>query len=685
MPNKVFWLLKTYGLYGLLYRTYYEFSKKIGILKRRYPPISPQKITNNTFIEKELSSKNHGLFLDFDYIDWEFIKNHLDFDSIAQNMQGIYKVFSKTKINYGNPIEWDRHPISKKKFGSNLHWTEIENTPISVGDIKYYWEISRFRFAALLVLAYHCTKNDDYFNHFWECFNSWIESNPPELGVNWRCGQEISIRVLFWTIAYFGFFKNKNFSHSKKVMLLNHIIYSAKHVRKNMNFAYRTVRNNHVITEATMLYVVSTLFPFLKESKRWKKHGKKILEKEALRQIFPDGTYIQYSFNYHRMILELYSLCLFVAKRNKDYLSDSVKKRLLMSVKQLFNLQNDINGRLPNFGSNDGTQLLPFTGKCNYLDYRPQIQTIYYLLTGKKLYNAGDWDIYPYILVGEVFRSTKNAIIQKKESSSYKYGGLHVFRGINSNAFFHCGNYRSRPSQSDMFHFDFWYKGKNILIDTGTYLYNSPDKFEEYSFSPAAHNTIIVDNKFQMLKGKRFLWYNWTRVSINSIYKNNDIDLIEAEHFGYTKLIHRRGILRVHDTWIVVDDIFGKGKTPSIIQRWLLHPNLHIENKDNKIAIFIDQKLNLIMETIHNTETITRISKANDSAPDGWVSFYYGNRAPTTFLDIEPKSGLPIRLITTIYLESNAPNFSINKFKIEDFEIILNGINNKNIFNVTKA
>ena len=48
---------------------------------------------------------------------------------------------------------------------------------------------------------------------------------------------------------------------------------------------------------------------------------------------------------------------------------------------------------------------------------------------------------------------------------------------------------------------DVWYKGENILMDGGSYKYNTDASDINY-FMRQSHNTIMLGNNNQMLKGQ---------------------------------------------------------------------------------------------------------------------------------------------------------------------------------------
>src|SRR5690606_4241552 len=120
-------------------------------------------------------------------------------------------------------------------------------------------------------------------------------------GPNWMCSQEISIRVLNWFFVLFYFRNSPVLTDHRVNIILQSITDQMQHVWSNRRFARYLVRNNHVLSESLALYVTGVLMPFLPESNRWEKEGKATFENEIMHQIYEDGTYLQFSMNYHRM------------------------------------------------------------------------------------------------------------------------------------------------------------------------------------------------------------------------------------------------------------------------------------------------------------------------------------------------------------------------------------------------
>ena len=100
------------------------------------------------------------------------------------------------------------------------------------------------------------------------------------------------------------------------------------------------------------------------------KLGRKWLENRGKYLIEEDGTFSQYSVNYHRMMLDTYSF-VEVWRRNlslKSFSSD-LTERLKSASLWLHGLVSSVSGDAPNIGANDGALLLRLTD-APFRDYR---------------------------------------------------------------------------------------------------------------------------------------------------------------------------------------------------------------------------------------------------------------------------------------------------------------------------
>jgi len=663
-------IIKEYGIGWVLFRGYYELKRRLGILKLQF---KPRKIHDDflfsALIDKGIKDKKEfieywrqhkGKFI-FDAMDIPAIGKFLNqwlteeektrIISIANRaIKGEILCFSKWFGNYGSPPDWFLNPMTGKRAPNNLHWTSIDELALECGDVKMVWEASRFPQVYYYIRAYALTGDEKYPDAFWQQVESWIAQNPPELGINWKDGQEVSLRIITWIFALYAFHTSPASSAERIFNLIKYILYSAIRVKKNFSFALWGLRNNHAVSEATAIFLFGLLFPFFNCSKKFFRIGLSQLEKLGKQQIQEDGSYIQHSFNYHRLVLHLYSLSLRCAELNSISFSSRLLELLKKAIYFLYNHQDAVTGFVPNYGPNDGALLLPLT-TCDYRDYRPCLQALHYILEGKRLYPPGKYDEELLWLCGLQALSSE-ILTLSRSSMAYRSGGYYVIRTNNNFAMIRCKSYKKfRPNQADMLHFDLWMEGENVLCDAGSFSYNT-SPFDKYFVSTSAHNTVIINGKDQMKKLSRFMWLDWTRAKENFFITGNDIQYFEGEHYGYKGFVHRRAIINLENLWVIVDDIISKKniqKEVEINQHWLISPIFDNYFQKGGLLVFEAKNRELVFLVKSTFEVRINLQKGNADIPDGWVSFYYGEKLPTYSLNLSGKTKeRDARIITII-------------------------------------
>lgn len=543
-----------------IYRVKHELSKRFGVLKKAHPQglVLNRKVNKNELITsvKKLSLFNTEIIKinEAELIDLEFKAKKI--------INGEIQFFNADWINLGHEYNWITNPLTSYTYDIKKHWSEIPDFSELAGDIKYVWEKSRFSWLMPLIkYDFHFSK--DLSELVFSEIESWIDNNPINMGPNWRCSQEISLRIFNWYFAISYYKESKNFTEERWSKIQNVIYASLHHVYHHIDFSRIAVRNNHAITETLFLALSEVLFPFIPETKEWTKKGRHWFEEEISYQIYDDGTFLQFSMNYHRVVIQLLTLGISVAEKAGNPFSKEVYEKAYKSTNFLFQCLQKENGWLPNYGSNDGALFFPWSD-TDYRDYRPQLNSLHYLLTGKDLFSdvkfseeKNWWGLIPT----NRYKFEKLQFFQGIQE--YPVGGYVLIRDLETFTFIRCGSHKDRPAQADNLHMDIWVKGVNVFRDSGTYQYNTKEELVNYFTGTHSHNSVIVDNKSQMQKGSRFIWYYWTQ-KIKSKISEDDKGFhfegsIKAFQFLNKEGVHTRKVTknRNENVWVVEDLIEG--------------------------------------------------------------------------------------------------------------------------------
>lgn len=536
-------LARDMGVRYVLFRFWYEIQRKSGLLKRRFPVNQPML----DFVSKEQwISDSPRFFFDIekpDQFDGDFSILKKRVEALKENK--LY-CFHSTWLSL---TAWHVNPVNGYAYDLRAHWTHISDFSTVAGDIKYVWEQSRFAFLYDLV-RYDLHFKEDQSELVLSKIESWIHGNPVNCGPNWICSQEIALRVLNWTFALQYYKKSANLTEPRFHTILNSIYRQMQHVAENIEFSRIAVRNNHALTETLSLYLIGLLFPFFPESAQWKGKGKKWFEEEIAYQIDDEGAYLQFSMNYHRVVVQLLTWAIRLAELNEEKWKPIVYERARKSIYFLTSCQDEITGWLPHYGNNDGALFFPLTD-CHYRDFRPQLYALSTLLEGDLYYGAGIWQEEAY-WIGKVFGNVESkgmVVNHTPQVTAFPKSGYLVIRDRQTVTFLRCGKYRTRPFQADHLHLDIWADGENILHDAGTYLYNTKKNWIDYFSGTAAHNTVMLGDYDQMRKGPGFIWFDWIKKSQASYEVEADAVILEAEFEGFRRagkgIVHQRKVTKI--------------------------------------------------------------------------------------------------------------------------------------------
>ncbi len=610
MFKKIYYLLRVFpklGYKNVAYMLWYRFSMKTGIRKLYF---QTNEIPKGIFFEQ--------CEVDNSYPEnWKpALKKRID-----QLVEGKLNWFFHHTHAVGDPPNWHLNPFSGDQITNPIkHWTKFNDFDLEIGDIKTVWEPSRFDWLTDLARGYRVFGDKKYLDTINNWLNDWLQNNPVNLSLNWRCGQEASIRVFKLFTASVILKQSNNIASTLDDLIWYHL----KRIKGNIRYSI-VQDNNHGTSEAAGLYIGSLWLLNQKElSKKkkdklenWRELGRNLLKERINTLVGKDGTFAQKSVTYHRLVIDTLSIVIQAQKLFDDPPFDTkTLQRLEKLGKWQVNMTISENGDAPNIGSNDGA-MLESLHECGYRDFRPSSQQFFGLLKCQKVYPKGIWDEPLYwrsqIDLDEIPKTTfqlPDLQLLDKQFLIIRNGEIKCFLKIPDSEF--------RPGL-DVFHLDIWYKGENIFLDSGSYSYNK-GKETEYFKSIKAHNTVQFGSYEPMPKISHFLNGEWITPSyISEPYKENDFGNWEGAYVDYLGNKHKR-TLQVSKSMVrVIDEV--ETNEQAVVR---FHLNEKVQKKTDNSFSFTKGTI-----TFFNTQDIA-ISESNHS-------LFYMNKKRHTLLDAKFK------------------------------------------------
>jgi hypothetical protein len=483
-------------------------------------------------------------------------------------LTGSLAYFSTHKMQVGSPPDWFFDPFRSSRIEHSGHWSSFDD--FADGDIKVIWEPSRFEWMPRLAQAWILSGKDKYLAALNGWLKDWIEGNPPNVGPNWKCGQETSIRLLniLLTTRLLG-------THGRAPAgLVDLVALHCKRIRATLRYAV-SQNNNHGTSEAAALFVGGAWLAHQKgsssvpaRSRGWRDAGRTWLEDRVSKLVEADGSFAQYSVNYHRVFVDtMNQVESWRRELEEEPFSGGFSSRCRDAVEWLRVMTDDHSGDAPNIGANDGARLYDLS-TTPYRDHRPSVQLGSLLFKGERVFESDTSD-EPLSWLGLPVPAMAPAA---KESRVFPDGGYVTIRKGAAWGVLRAPNFRFRPGHADALHLDLWSRGENILRDGGTYSYNTEPRWLDYFSGTESHNTVQFDGRDQMPRLGRFLYGAWLGTDeMGGLVDENGSIRWSGSYTDHAGCHHRRTVEATDRVWTVTDEFHGFRERA--VLRWRLIPD----------------------------------------------------------------------------------------------------------------
>jgi len=545
------------------------------------------------------------------------------------------------------PPDWLANPLTGQRVAQPQRpWWQIPDFDPAVGDIKLIWELSRMDW--VIAFAQRARNGDAAaLARLNGWLADWCQHNSPYLGPNWKCGQEASMRVMHLAMAALILGQVQQPASGLRDLVQLHLQRIAPTVQYAM-----AQDNNHGTSEAAALFMGGSWLAALgvAEGAQWARTGRRWLENRGARLIGPQGSFSQYSLNYHRVMLDTFCMAeVWRRHLNLPAFSAQWQERALAATHWLHHMVNPVSGDGPNLGANDGARLLQLTNTA-YRDYRPSVQLAMALFGNCRAdfsrpcrlkstpQDTGESDALAWLgvpLPEKIAPPPGNLIADD--------GGFAILRRGAAMAMLRYPRFRFRPSQADALHLDLWLGGDNLLRDAGSYSYNTEPELLNYFGGTASHNTVQYDDRDQMPRLSRFLFGDWLKTSlIEPMTEDAQATRFGAGYVDNNRASHQRRISLAATHLQVVDEVAGF-KVKAVL-RWRLMPgDWHVCGSrapaTMDVVTSIAARAPLLQGenaagehtiTVQATMPITRCEIVQ-----GWESRHYLEKTPVPVLEIE--------------------------------------------------
>jgi len=573
-------------------------------------------------------------------------------------------IFGKT-LNYSKAgINWHSDIFSGKSFPLIFSKKiNIRNNPAL--SAKNVWEVNRLQFLHHISLNYRQTGNPEYLDQFVRIMNSWIDSNPYLLGINWYSNIEINIRLINWFFCWEILDVSKLTGQNRqfeKFVTEKWIPSIYQHCKYSYGNPSRfSSANNHLIAEYSGLFIASSKWKF-KEAGSWLKYAAKGLEKEIVKQ-HSSGINKEEAAEYIQFITDFFLLAFVAGSKSNNHFSENYT-RILKLIFEYILAFTDIKGNHPNYGDGDDGKVVSFSAARHFNNFISLLTSASIIFRDSKFkLGTTSFDLKNQILFGntgkEIFESLPENV-KNRNSAFYSKEGHHIFRNQKNGKEIYL-HFNAAPlgylslaahGHADALSFILNINGYFIIVDAGTYSYHVSKKWRNYFVSTKAHNTISIDGRNQARQAGDTMWSDHYSCQVVEEKHNGILDSVTAEHNGYDRIKHRREIWfnKPGNSFTVSDEIIMIDKIEQeCVLLHHLHPDIKVERlSPNRFSLLHPSGIRLSVSM--QDFSFCSIINGEEDPVLGWYSDSFMEKVPTSVLCAKKTIKQSFKSITKILI-----------------------------------
>ncbi|MFV0465910.1 MAG: heparinase II/III family protein [Lachnospiraceae bacterium] len=477
------------------------------------------------------------------------------------------------KFSFIDP--WDMEQCQEiYHFEKEIDWNFSAN-----GDPEWIYMLNRHRFLVSLAKAYAISGDKKYAAGFLDLILDWIEKNPLNsitMKSSWRT-IDVGVRLWHWLEAIPFFLNDINdedlLQVMKSIQLQGDYLYS--------NNQWNKIHSNWGVIENTGLFALAAKYDFMDTDRKWYHSAKQFLIECLKVQILPDGMHWEQLSSYHYEVM----LCVLNVLMTQ-YLSDEEMDATFLIYLEQMMLAASV------WMQPDGYQVC--MGDSDRVYIKVELDLSKWILYGasdasiRKIGEEWGWYFQALRTDQRSKDQRKSILYEPKDVPNYLSDSGHHMLGDRNNSnspwiLFSSGEMGGGHGHMDMLHFNYWYKGRVILGDSGRYTYRDDSVLRKYLKSMEAHNTLSVDEQSFTEYVNTWVYGKVAMPLYHHRKTTTYFDYAESAHDGYLDTVyHARGLLLIGGDILLVMDILKSNGTHRI-KRYFNFPEVTVTLEEQKV------------------------------------------------------------------------------------------------------
>jgi hypothetical protein len=568
---------------------------------------------------------------------WSEMPEALKVRVAKQARRTIAGKFELLGVSWGHTSEMPPAPAFWHLDEEGISWSSPDEYCFDVSyraragrEVKYVWEINRLQFLVPLAVHARLTGDSQISKLVLAIIFSWMQGNPPYRGVNWISGVELALRAISVAVAL----SIVGWEEIEKADLVDIERFFAAHLFWLKRYpSLHSSENNHRIAELVGSLVCKAIVPGIEPEGNLKRdldHLMTQLESQILR----DGVGAEQSLTYAAFSIELALIAFFSLDLAPDKLPAEVKQRLSAWADHVQWISSPA-GYVPKIGDCDDGKVVgigdsaepPYVASiaecvADYLNHTGRFPSRRYL------------DLRDALLFSPIVSSTATTITPPVGVKIWKVGGYSVWRARPFSPIvlvFDHGplGYLSIAAHGHADALSVWLSVGDIpvIVDAGTYVYNSAPIWRERFRSSLIHNTLSIRQVSSSSTSGPFNWGAKADARLVSGCASRSREVV-AEHDGYLRKFgvrHRRRVFMSDKGRITIGDELIGGLNPLPVRiSFLINSDLSVRANGRQNSILVEDAGRPIAEFSCNDALEPHIAFGGGDSTNGWMSPSFG-------------------------------------------------------------
>ncbi|MEW4527088.1 alginate lyase family protein [Maioricimonas sp. JC845] len=563
-------------------------------------------------------------------------------------------------------IDWHRDPVEDHQWPRSFYaHVPLHQKPPSPIDVKYIWELGRHQYLVELARAWRFTGEDRYAERIRELILSWIDSSPLYEGVHWTSGLEVAVRPIswIWSLAATADWDGWTDEALGRIAgsLHDHATFLEHH------FSWYSSPYNHIVGEATGLYLIAQLLPEQPEAARWKEKARSVLNDYGPRQFHSDGFCVEQATGYHYFSLGFLTLAVAAARQTAEPLSE-----LEPVVHRAFRTGTAFrqpDGRWPAIGDIDSARAIPvcpddfwdFNGLCSLGAAMFEDESL------KPADAAPGEELFWLLGCDGVSRWQTLGTAAPAEANVLQEAGYAIATNGNDWMLFDAGPiahglFADATPSSAHGHLDtlqvlYVFGGQPVLVDAGMPWYFGDADWVRHFRGAAAHNIVDIEGVSLARNAGGLAWTHAVLPSRFDAQLGSDVWVCRGEVTWSEGVQWQRHVLALPGKGLWIADRV-RSETPRRLQwNWQVPAGL-VEAATTAADEIPLGETGLALQMVNESGQVPcTIHAARDDSPVGWRAPGYGERHQAATLVTELPGAEDALVLTAIAADGTPATF----------------------------